>query len=429
MRLKNRFILLISGVFIIPILVSLLSILLYSPGSLQSRMNSSHIRNIRNQIENATTAEELFSAISSLPKDINAYILNDTGEVVYHQNNIPQPTDQVSFHPRLTISGSVELSDGTLFLLFIDTADSATIVPSTVLLAIVAIFLFLSVLSVLTIRSITKSIEHLEKGTKRIAAGDLDTPIIPEGDDTFVNLAESFDFMRKRVKEEQDRQMRFFMAVSHDLKTPLASITGYSEALLDGMATDIASQQKYLRIIQMKGKLLEQRISNLIEYIKFSDDYFRKSLEKRRLVPYVLDFIQLQRDEALLYGYPFEAELAIDEKTEVEFDPILLTRALENLLQNCIRYGMHSKPISMFVKRESKGIVIGFSNYYKEPLGAELSAHMFEPFYRGDHARKGEGTGLGLASVKSIVESHGWTVSGNSDLELGQTIFEILIPE
>ena len=71
---------------------------------------------------------------------------------------------------------------------------------------------------------------------------------------------------------------------------------------------------------------------------------------------------------------------------------------------------------------------MGFSNYYLQPLGSSLSQHMFEPFFRGDQARKGEGTGLGLASVKSIVEGHGWKVRGYSKIEEETTVFEILIP-
>ncbi|MBI9095748.1 MAG: sensor histidine kinase [Sphaerochaeta sp.] len=140
------------------------------------------------------------------------------------------------------------------------------------------------------------------------------------------------------------------------------------------------------------------------------------------------DFINLQQDEAALLNYAFEADLAIAEDVCVAFDPELLSRAMENLLQNSLRYGLPSKPIHMFCRYYDEGICFGFSNYYQQPLGSNLSEYMFEPFYRGDQARKGEGTGQGLASVKSIVEGHGWKVRGYSKVEEEKTIFEILIP-
>jgi signal transduction histidine kinase len=329
---------------------------------------------------------------------------------------------------RLVFSRNIELSDGRVYSLLAGNDKKIFSMPVTGLLVMGSVLLFLSILSFLTIRAINNSIKQLEKGTRRIAGGDLDTPIVVQGDDTFVSLANSFDAMRLKVKEEQDRQMRFFMGVSHDLKTPLASITGYSEALLDGLATEKETQEKYLHIIHAKGKLLEQRISHLIGYMKLSNSTFRSELTVRPLVPYLRDFVNLQQDEASLQNYVFEAEISIDEEVTVAYDPELLSRAMENLLQNCLRYGLSAKPIQMFCRYCKEGICFGFSNYYSKPLSPSLCEHMFEPFYRGDQSRKGEGTGLGLASVKSIVESHGWKVKGYSQVEEGKTFFEILIP-
>ena len=429
MKLKNRFIILIAGVFIIPVFIASLGILLYAPRYLETSFGMVGNKEFTKQVDSAESITDLISIFETLPQGLFSYIFDSNGEMVYHEGAPFIDTSLVNeTRQHFVFSRTLELPDKHIYSLLIGREDYEFFMPLTGFIIMGSIFFFLSILSFLTIRSINNSIKNLEKGTKRIADGDLDTPIVIKGDDTFVSLANSFEIMRQKVKEEQDRQMRFFMGVSHDLKTPLSSITGYAEALLDGMACDSQAQEKYLHIIHAKGKLLEQRISRLIEYMKLSNNAFREALQERTLVPFLRDFVDLQQDEAALQNYTFEADIAIDEDVCIAFDPELLSRAMENLLQNCIRYGLLSKPIHMFCKYSDEGICLGFSNYYLQPLSSQLSQHMFEPFFRGDQARKGEGTGLGLASVRSIVEGHGWEVRGYSNVDEETTIFEILIP-
>lgn len=429
MKLKNRFVIIIVGAFVVPVLVSSLVVLLYSPSLMQYRFGKTGNKAIVQKIESVQSLEEIIAIAQQFPEEIFCYLFDAQGDMVYHKGSLLNNSSLgKAIRQHLVFSKNIVLPDGRVYSLMAGTDSNIFFMPFTGFVIMGSIILFLTILSSLTIRTINNSIKQLEKGTRRIAQGDLETPIVIKGDDTFVSLANSFDLMRLKVKEEQDRQMRFFMGVSHDLKTPLASITGYSEALLDGLASDAKTQEKYLQIIHAKGKLLEQRISHLIGYIKLTNNAFRDELAERPLVPYLRDFVTLQQDEADLQNYAFDAELAIDEDVRVAFDPDLLSRAMENLLQNSIRYGLSAKPVHMFCRYCSEGICLGFSNYYREPLSPSLSEHMFEPFFRGDQSRKGEGTGLGLASVKSIVESHGWKVKGYSCINEGKTIFEILIP-
>jgi signal transduction histidine kinase len=428
-KLKNRFVLLIVGVFVVPLLVSSLVVLFYSPNFLQFRFGKGGDKELSQRLESVSSLADLILLAEDVPEEFFLYIYDANGDLVFHKGSVVNHLSQGNrLRHHLVFSKNITMEDGHLYSLMAGNDISVLSMPITGILAIVSILLFLSILSSLTLRTINNSIKQLEKGTRRIADGDLQTPIVIKGDDTFVSLAHSFDDMRLKVKEEQDRQMRFFMGVSHDLKTPLSSITGYSEALLDGMATDERTQEKYLRIINTKGKLLEQRISHLIGYMKLSNNAFKEELQDRLLVPFLSSFVNLQMDEAALLNYEFQADISISEDTSVAYDPELLFRAMENLLQNCLRYGITTKPVQMFCTYAQDGIRLGFSNYHMQPLDEGLCEHMFEPFYRGDQARKGEGLGLGLASVKSIVESHGWKVKGYSLVEEGRTVFEILIP-
>ncbi len=429
MKLKNRFVIIIVGAFVVPVLVSSLVVLFYSPSFLQFRFGKAGDKALALKIESVQSLDEIITVAQQFPEEIFCYIFDAQGDMVYHKGSVLNNASMgKAVRRHLVFSKNISLPDGPVYSLMAGTDSNLFFMPFTGFVIMGSIILFLTILSSLTVRTINNSIKQLEKGTRRIAQGDLDTPIVIKGDDTFVSLANSFDLMRLKVKEEQDRQMRFFMGVSHDLKTPLASITGYSEALLDGLATDMKTQDKYLHIIHAKGKLLEQRIAHLIGYIKLTNNAFRDELVERPLVPYLRDFVTLQQDEADLQNYAFDADISIDEDVRIAYDPELLSRAMENLLQNCIRYGLRTKPVHMFCRYCDVGICIGFTNYYLQPLSSSLCEHMFEPFYRGDQSRKGEGTGLGLASVKSIVESHGWKVRGYSLSDEGKTVFEIQIP-
>jgi signal transduction histidine kinase len=430
LKLKNRFILIIVGVFVVPLLVSMLVVLFNSPNVMQTRLLGGGDRRLSQELGSIRTLPDLIAFAQDIPDNFFMYIFDDTGEQIFHSGSATSTTgfhDNMRHH--LVFSRNITMEDGLTYSFLAGTEINVFSMPFTGVVIMLSILLFLSILSSLTLRAVNNSVKQLVASTRRIANGDLDTPVTIEGnDETFVSLANSFDDMRKKVKEEQERQMRFFMGVSHDLKTPLSSITGYSEALLDGLAEDEAAKEKYLKIINAKGKLLEQRITHLIGYMKVSTSAFREELETQPIVPFLEEFVDLQQDESALLGFAFESEISIDSDTRIAFDRELLARVMENLLQNCLRYGMADKPVRMFCRKADGGIVLGFSDYYKKPLDPALKEHMFEPFCRGDQSRKGEGLGLGLASVKSIIESHGWTVKGYSDKAEGTTVFEIRIP-
>lgn len=268
-------------------------------------------------------------------------------------------------------------------------------------------------LSLLTIRSINRSISKLEETTGKIAEGDLNVDIDTSGNDKFGSLAKSLDTMRKQIKAEYARRNRFFMGVSHDLKTPLASITGYADALTEGMANDKVAIEKYLNIIKGKSHQLEERITHLIHYLKLSNYDFQASLTRLPLKDFLIDFAEVHNEEAQFKGRDFAWDVNLKSDQLLSFDKDLLSRALENLIQNAYKYGDPQAPVKMLCRVNSEIIEIVIENSGSQIPDDQL-ALIFEPFYRVDKSRKGEGFGLGLASVKSIIESHGWTISVDS---------------
>jgi signal transduction histidine kinase len=430
MKLRNRFLTIIIGTFLIPFILVVFAMLVIAPEFVYiGKSMHPGARGFFDNIGNAKNLEEIETLASQMPDGFFIIVFDENNEVLFRKDEqgenrlfIDDQTQQI------ITSRQVALNDGSRYTVVTGTGEVARIQSYVDLLIFGSLLVFLSVISFITIRSINRSIRDLEKATKRIAEGDLDTPLLFSGDDTFESLASSIDSMRRQVKEEYDRRTRFFMGVSHDLKTPLSSITGYSQALLDGLADDEAQQQKYLEIISSKAGLLERRIAQLIQYIKLTNSDFQFNLKSQRLYPFLKDFALLQYDEASLLGVVFDYEISIDEKTVVTFDRDLLHRALENLLQNSYRYGRNDKPVHMICQYQGPDILLSFVNHHDKPIESEVIHHIFEPFYRGDASRRGGGFGVGLAVVKSIAESHGWSVGIRTLDAEGITVFEIRIP-
>ena len=163
---------------------------------------------------------------------------------------------------------------------------------------VVIFVVFTSSVAIATVRSIKRSLQHLQNATALIAEGNLDFDLAIPETDSFYPLARSLEWMRDRIREEYDRRTRFFMGVSHDLKTPLASITGFSDALIDDLSDDPETQKRYARIIRDKAHLLERRITQLMEYVKLANGEFQTSLEVRDLTSFLEDFVARQIEEA-----------------------------------------------------------------------------------------------------------------------------------
>ncbi len=284
---------------------------------------------------------------------------------------------------------------------------------------------FMTLMSALIIRSINASIARLEEGTRRISEGDLDFELTAKGSDRIASLTRSFDNMRKRVREETATRSRFIMAVSHDLKTPLSSITGYLDAIGDGIASDPVQLEKYLAIIRDKAGLLGSRIGQLIDYVKLDTADWRRSRERIAIASFLDEAATVFHLEAEARGFGFDSSIDIGGDTRVFMDGDLVTRALENLVHNAFRYGEPPSPIAFHAAEEHGRITIRIVNRGKAIPPADLP-FIFEPFFRGSRAREGGGFGLGLSVVKSVVSSHGWSiwaVSGESE-----TCFTIEIP-
>jgi signal transduction histidine kinase len=281
-------------------------------------------------------------------------------------------------------------------------------------------------MSLFIARSITKSIMVLEKATRRIAAGELDFTVEAKGNNEIISLTNSLNKMRDTLKEDERRRYRFIMGVTHDLKTPLASIKAYTEAIEDGIAEDPATGSSATEIINAKVDRLEGMINDLIEFVRMDTGEWRGRLKNINLSAFLRQSAKLFALDAEMLRHEFRYNSALPEDVSVPMDERLARRALENIVNNAIRYTPDGSVICLDAFPAAGAVQLVVSDNGPGIEEADLP-HIFEMFYRGSSSRREQGMGLGLAVVKWIADWHGWGISAASEKGRGFR-FTIVIP-
>ncbi len=430
MGLKARLLLLMTGIAVLPVLSSALLVLYLRsqyPGfsSLDVSPLELGIRQMETRLAEAL-AESDFSRISRGSENLSIRVAeSETGRIVFER---PAPAagpgaDEITI--RLS-SGGREYS-----AVFRSDSPAAEFGPSLFLpllpvAALGTVILFTVLVSLGILRSLGRSMGKLEEATRRIAAGDLDfEPSLLPGD-SLASLAASMDSMRRRLKEEYQRRDRFILAVSHDLKTPLAVLEGYLDAFADGLADSPDKRESYLKVLREKTGVLGHRISHLVELARMTTVEWRQTLEACDLSAFLAETLGLLSDEAAARGRKLAVDLRLQPARIADMNRDMARRVLENLLDNAETYSPPDSVLLASAWEEGAEVLVRISNE-GEGIPADRRDLVFEPFYRADPGRNSGGFGLGLASVKSIVETHGWGI----DLESvpgGTTSFTVRIP-
>ena len=315
---------------------------------------------------------------------------------------------------------AVQMTPGGFYTSFITSTA-----PFVVLF--LAILLLLPFLASFQLNRTLKAMKSLQLATERVAAGDLGYSPIMEGPEEIVSLSRSFDAMRVALRDESDRRARFLMSISHDLKTPLASVRGYAEALRDGHAENSEQREHYLAIIDQKSMLLESRIRELVNFASLSTSDWQLTLHPVKVKDFFSGMADTFRDEASVFGRIFAATINVPDDATAMMDEQLFTRTLENLFSNSIKFTHEGGKIGMDCYT-----LEGFTDVVFSDDGPGISdadkPYIFEAFYRGDKTRMTPGMGLGLAIAKSINEAHGFSISVR-DTQKNGTVIAIRIPQ
>lgn len=302
-----------------------------------------------------------------------------------------------------------------------------------VLLAV--IFLTIICLTVITFisRNIFNSLNKIEKSSGQLAEGKLDKPItndiLPSKQNEFSKIMHSLEKMRCELIEMQASKNRFVMGISHDLRTPVAVIKGYSEAIMDNVISDKEEIQKSMELIEQKTSQLEEMIDTLLNYMKLNNFEIKEQLVKKSISSLIIDFAKYAEVTGKVFKRNVHTNIQLPENIIVPFNEQLIHRSFENLLSNAIRYTKENDLIEINAytkKTDNKFIILEIKDTGCGIAKKDLD-YIFDLFYRGTNSRQEEGMGIGLAVVKNIMETHEWKISVESQKKTG-TCFTITIP-
>ncbi|AQT69521.1 Alkaline phosphatase synthesis sensor protein PhoR [Anaerohalosphaera lusitana] len=226
-----------------------------------------------------------------------------------------------------------------------------------------------------------------------------------------------------------ERVRKDFVAnVSHELKTPVTSIKGFIETLLDGALDDPEDAARFIKIIERQTNRLNHIIQDLLTLSRIEEQTERTSIEVvpaniKGLLSTAAQLCQLRASEKNV-----EIKLDCENDLIAPVNPSLLEQALVNLIDNAIKYSPQDDTVTVNAHQDQNNIVFSVSDNGCG-IKAKYLPRLFERFYRVDKARSRKlgGTGLGLAIVKHISQAHGGTVSVESTPDIGST-FTITIP-
>lgn len=283
-------------------------------------------------------------------------------------------------------------------------------------------------------RSVNRRLRTIEAVAERLGSGDLSArvPAAVERDE-LARVGAAVNALATRLEEEErgrlqveDARRYLFVAVSHDLRTPLAAIQAMVEALQDGVVSDDATRSRYLGNISGELRRLALLIDDLFELTRLESGELRLDLETVGLGQIIEEAVDALRPQAERAGVRLEWQGAADER--VLADPARLTRALYNLVQNAIRHTPADGAITVRAVCVGQGVEVAVADT-GEGIDPDDLPRLFDRFYRGERsrARGSGGAGLGLAIVKSIVEAHSGQVWAEN-AQGGGAVFRFVLP-
>ncbi|MBA4182077.1 MAG: two-component sensor histidine kinase [Anaerolinea sp.] len=263
-------------------------------------------------------------------------------------------------------------------------------------------------------RTVSRRVEALEATTAGIAAGDLAARARVDGADEVARLATSLNTMAaslqttRRQRDDLEQARRdLFAAISHDLRTPLATMRVMVEAISDGVVTDSTTRDRYFASISGEIQRLSALIDDLFEITTLDSGALHLRLETLRVEDVVAEAIDMFRPQVEKAGIHLAFEPS-PGTTPVQADAQRLARVLYNLLQNAIRHTPSDGTIVLRTAPLGAAIQVAVCDS-GEGIASEDAPFVFDRFYRGDKARSrdGAGSGLGLAIARGIIEAHG----------------------
>ena len=298
--------------------------------------------------------------------------------------------------------------------------------------------------AILLARSIAGPLSRLTRATEAIARGQYDHRVQAKGSDEIGRLAASFNTMAEQVQRSRQMEKDFVANVSHELKTPLTSIQGFAQAILDGAVADIAGAQRAAQTIYDETARMARLVGDLLTLARLESGQIaieHQTIDLADVLPRWVERLQPRADAA-------NARLVtvVEPLPCIAGDAGKLEQVITNLVDNAIKYNRPGGAVTVTAHTQNVPSVVKSSVIRRRTvvqpethwvtiavadtgfgIPQEDLPRLFERFYRGDKARVAGGTGLGLSIAKEIVAAHGGKITVQSETGQGTT-FTVHLP-
>ncbi len=354
--------------------------------------------------------EEDLEKILPSYKEQDEQSLSDVG--VYKGGNYQMLIKQVS----------TESPSGDKYSIFIVTALNQMLPQLKTFLiqgacAIVLVMILTSAtLCIWVYRSILQPVDKLKLATNNIKNGNLDFVMPKVSGDEIGDVCRDFEEMRVILKQSMDdkvnsdrEEKELIRNISHDLRTPLTTIKGYAEGLLDGIVDTPERREKYLKTIIGKVNGMDKLIDELTIYSKLDTNRVPYSFSPVNIRAYFADCCDELRMELEEKGITLDYTYHANHDIITVADSEQLKRVIYNIINNSAKYMTPERQgricIDIYDEGEYAHIVIKDNG---KGIGMQELPHIFERFYRADRCRNSQrgGSGIGLAIVKKIIDDH-----------------------
>lgn len=302
-------------------------------------------------------------------------------------------------------------------------ADFGSALAPPLVQAAIAGIVFAVILAALISRMIAKPVQRVALAATDVARGDYDVQVPASGPPELRSLAESFNSMTAEVLASNNAQRDFLSNVSHDLRTPLTSIQGYAQALIDGAADDpkAAAEIIYEEAGRLNRMVIELTDLQQLQAGRLSMS--RESIDMSRLVNDVVQSLQVVADKQNI-----QLVSSSSPTPRIIADGDRLAQVLMNLIGNAVKFTPAGGQVRVRTETRDSGVAVDIQD-----TGIGIPPHelrrVFERFYQVDKARGPQrGTGLGLAIAKEIVDAHGGAISAHSGGRDQGAAFRVWLP-
>jgi len=285
-------------------------------------------------------------------------------------------------------------------------------------------FLIALVLAFALSRWVADPLQQVVLAARNYPSEDMQ-PVKPRGPHEVQVLTRAFNSMITRVHNSQQSQRDFVANVSHELKTPLTSIQGFAQAILDDTADTPTARKQAAQIIYDESARMHRLALDLLDLARLeagTADLKMSAMDVGALLPGVVEKFMPQAVKA---GIDLQVNIP-DRLPTLIADGDRLAQVFTNLIDNALKFTPANGSVTLSAKKAGIGIELSVTD---SGIGIESEAltRLFDRFYQVDSSRAERGAGLGLAIVKEIVQAHGGKISVRSQVGHGTT-FTIQLP-